>query len=48
MTTGFAIAGFGIGLSMTTRGGDVPDIAYHAIVLPFLLAGLVALLRGGR
>ena len=44
-TTGFAIFGFGVGLTMTTRGGDLPDIAYHLTVLPMLIASLIVLTR---
>jgi len=43
--TVFAIVGFGVGLSFTTQGGHAPDIAYHVVVLPVLVAALVALLR---
>jgi peptidoglycan/LPS O-acetylase OafA/YrhL len=43
--TVFAIVGFGVGLSFTTQGGHAPDIAYHVVVLPMLLAVLVALVR---
>jgi hypothetical protein len=43
--TVFAIAGFGVGLSMTVRGGATGDIAYHVTMLPVLLATLVALVR---
>jgi hypothetical protein len=45
LTTGFAVIGFVVGLSFTTRGGHAPDIAYHAIFLPVLVASLVALIR---
>jgi hypothetical protein len=45
---GFAIAGFGVGLSMTSRGGHWPDIAYHLTVLPLLIGCFVALLRVPR
>lgn len=45
--TGFAIAGFCYGLSVTIRGGDLPDITYHATVLPLLIATLVLTLRQG-
>jgi hypothetical protein len=41
----FAIAGFGVGLSMTARGGAVGDIAYHATMLPILLVTLVGTSR---
>jgi hypothetical protein len=41
----FAIAGFVVGLTFTLRGGDTIDIAYHATVLPLLLATLLLLLR---
>jgi MFS family permease len=47
-TIGFAIVGFVIGLTETTRGGHLPDIAYHSVVLPILIASLVALLRPSR
>ncbi|HEY2302348.1 MAG TPA: hypothetical protein VGH66_10665 [Acidimicrobiales bacterium] len=45
VTTSFAIVGFLIGLSMTSRGGDTADVAYHVVTLPVLVAVLVALLR---
>jgi hypothetical protein len=47
----FAVAGFGVGLSMTVRGGGAADIAYHAAVLPLLVlafAGLSGASRRGR
>jgi hypothetical protein len=47
-TTGFAIAGFGVGLTMTTQGGDLPDIAYHCTVLPVLIASLILLARADQ
>lgn len=47
-TTGFAIAGFGYGLSVSARGGALPDICYHATVLPILIVTLVLILRIGR
>ena len=43
--TGFAIAGFCYGLSVTARGGDVPDIAYHATVLPLLIVTMILIIR---
>jgi hypothetical protein len=43
--TGFAVIGFIVGLSITARGGHLPDIAYHVAVLPVLLGCLVVLLR---
>jgi hypothetical protein len=46
--TGFAIVGFLVGLSMTARGGDLPDIGYHVTVLPLLIGSLVVLVRAGR
>ncbi|HWG73537.1 MAG TPA: hypothetical protein VG184_05740 [Acidimicrobiales bacterium] len=46
--TGFAIIGFLVGLSMTARGGDLPDIGYHVTVLPLLIGSLVVLVRAGR
>jgi len=47
-TTGFAIAGFLVGLRFTTQGGHAPDIAYHVTILPVLIAILIALLRADR
>jgi hypothetical protein len=44
-TTAFTIAGFCLGLTITARGGDVADIAYHATMLPILAATFVLLLR---
>jgi hypothetical protein len=44
-TTGFAIAGFVVGLTFTLRGGEAIDIAYHGTVLPLLLLTLLWLLR---
>ena len=43
--TSFAIAGFLLGLNFTARGGHLPDIAYHVVMLPILAGGLIALLR---
>ena len=45
---GFALAGFGIGLSMTAQGGHWPDIAYHVAVLPLLIGCFLALARTPR
>jgi hypothetical protein len=47
VVTGFAIVGFLIGLTMTARGGHLPDIAYHLVLLPALIGSLVALLAAG-
>lgn len=47
-TTGFAIVGFVVGLSITARAGHLPDIAYHLTVLPFLIGVFVALYRSPR
>src|SRR5205823_4899523 len=44
----FALVGFLVGMSETARGGDVPDIVYHATVIPLLIAGLVLLIRSNR
>lgn len=46
-TTVFAIAGFCLGLTITVPSGYIPDIAYHATVLPILLVTL-ALIVGSR
>jgi hypothetical protein len=42
---GFAIVGFCYGLSVTARGGDVPDVIYHATVLPLLVLTLILIVR---
>jgi hypothetical protein len=46
--TSFALVGFLVGISETARGGDVPDIVYHATVIPLLIGGLVLLIRSAR
>jgi hypothetical protein len=43
--TGFAFVGFLVGLSFTTLGGHVPDIAYHVTLLPVFAATIIVLLR---
>ena len=45
-TLGFAILGVIVGLNFTIQGGDAIDIAYHATLLPLLLATLALLWRG--
>jgi hypothetical protein len=45
VTTGFAIVGFLLGLNFTVRGGDSPDVAYHLVMLPILVATLVFIAR---
>jgi peptidoglycan/LPS O-acetylase OafA/YrhL len=47
-STVFAIAGFVLGISITARSGYIPDIAYHASVLPIIGAILVVLTVRGR
>lgn len=42
--TGFAVAGFCWGLTITSRGGHWPDIGYHLVGLPLLITCFVALL----
>lgn len=44
---GFTIVGFLVGLNFTTRGGALPDIAYHLTMLPLLVIGFIVLLRHG-
>lgn len=44
---GFTIAGFLWGLSITSQGGHLPDIAYHVTVLPLLVWMFVRLFRNG-
>lgn len=39
----FAILGFCIGLTFTISGGSAIDLAYHAVMLPILVATAVAL-----
>jgi peptidoglycan/LPS O-acetylase OafA/YrhL len=46
--TVFGVAGFLLGISITARSGYVPDVAYHASVLPILIGNLVALVVAGR
>jgi hypothetical protein len=46
--TGFAIIGFLVGLRFTAFGGHIPDVAYHVILLPVLVASMIVLLRAGR
>ena len=46
--TGFAILGFCGGLTSPHVVGDWPDIGYHLTVLPLLVTGFAALLRGRR
>ncbi|MGH3186159.1 MAG: hypothetical protein ACRDPY_10415 [Streptosporangiaceae bacterium] len=47
-TTVFAIAGFILGLSITVPSGYIPDIAYHAVVLPILIVTLALIVGYGR
>jgi peptidoglycan/LPS O-acetylase OafA/YrhL len=44
-TTGFAIVGFLVGMTMTAQGGDTADVVYHVVTLPVLVATLILLLR---
>lgn len=46
--TAFAIIGVLYGLSITTQGGDLPDIVYHVTLLPLLIATFALLLRTGE
>jgi peptidoglycan/LPS O-acetylase OafA/YrhL len=46
--TVFAIGGFVLGISITARSGYIPDIAYHATVLPILVVILIVLAVSGR
>ena len=47
-TVGFAIFGFIVGLTFTVRGGSPGDLAYHAVMLPLLVATAVLLAREVR
>lgn len=46
-TTVFAIAGFAYGLSVTSEDGTLPDVVYHAAVLPLLLITFGLLVTAG-
>jgi deazaflavin-dependent oxidoreductase (nitroreductase family) len=46
--TGFAIAGFLVGLTFTIKGGDAIGVAYHTVMLPLLLLTLLAIVRTRR
>jgi hypothetical protein len=46
--TAFAIVGFVVGLTFTVQGGDPVDVAYHAVMLPVLVATAIGLLRRPR
>ena len=48
VAVGFAIAGFGVGLSFTIHDGSGGDLAYHAAMLPLLAYTLVVLLSRRR
>jgi hypothetical protein len=41
----FATVGFGVGLTFTVRGGDLPDVLYHVVILPLLIGSLIVLMR---
>jgi hypothetical protein len=43
--TGFAILGFLLGLTLTLRGGDAADVAYHASMLPLFVITAIQLSR---
>src|SRR4051794_40025252 len=45
LALGFAVVGFLVGITITARAGHAPDIGYHAVVLPTLIACFVALVR---
>ena len=40
---GFAIFGFVVGLTFTISGGPAIDLAYHAVMLPILIATAIQL-----
>lgn len=46
--TSFALLGFLVGIGETASGGDIPDVAYHATVIPLLIGQLVLLVRTSR
>jgi hypothetical protein len=43
--TCFAVFGFVVGLTFTLRGGDTPDVVYHATMLPVPILTATALCR---
>lgn len=43
--TGFATAGFLVGLNFTARAGHPLDLAYHLVMLPLFITTLVVLAR---
>jgi NAD/NADP transhydrogenase beta subunit len=45
---GFAIAGFGVGLTRTVPSGHAAEIAYHVLVLPILIGLFTVLVRTGK
>ncbi|GEM_PF-6503995 len=47
VAVGFAIAGFGVGLTRTVPSGHAWEIAYHVLVLPILIATFISLARSG-
>ena len=46
-TSGFAVFGFIVGLTITVQGGGVLDVAYHATMLPVLVGTAILLARSG-
>jgi hypothetical protein len=46
--SGAALVGFVVGLSFTTLGGHVPDVASHVTLLPLFAATIIVLLRMGK
>jgi hypothetical protein len=44
----FAVFGFVVGLSTTIQGGAAVDVSFHVVMLPLLVATLVALRKRGR
>jgi hypothetical protein len=43
--TGFAVVGLLYGLRISTQGGDLPNVVYHATLLPVLIATFALPLR---
>lgn len=46
-TSGFAVLGFIVGLTITVQGAGVLDVAYHATMLPVLAGTAILLARSG-
>lgn len=48
LAAGFGIFGFAVGLTFTVSGGDLADLAYHAVMIPILAGTAILLARPMR